>query len=135
GGRLGDLYGHRRLFLGGLTVFTLASLACGLSNSQVLLIAARAVQGIGGAVVSAVALSLIMNLFTEPEDRAKALGVFGFVAAAGGSIGVLLGGLLTGAFNWHWVFLVNIPVGAIVFALSLLLLPAAQGPAASGRLA
>ncbi|RZI89767.1 MAG: MFS transporter, partial [Variovorax sp.] len=95
GGRLGDLYGHRRLFLLGLTLFTLASAACGLAQSQGVLIAARAVQGLGGAVVSAVALSLIMNLFTEPAERAKAMGVYGFVCAGGGSIGVLLGGLLT----------------------------------------
>ena len=95
GGRLGDLFGHRRLFLIGIALFTLASLACGLANSQELLVGARAVQGLGGAVVSAVALSLIMTLFTEPAERAKAMGVFGFVAAGGGSIGVLLGGVLT----------------------------------------
>ena len=95
GGRLGDLYGHRRLFLIGIALFTLASLACGLATSQAMLVAARAVQGLGGAVVSAVALSLIMKLFTEPAERAKAMGVFGFVAAGGGSIGVLLGGVLT----------------------------------------
>src|SRR5919107_1713867 len=91
GGRLGDLFGHRRLFLAGITLFTLASLACGLATSQALLIAARAVQGLGGAVASAVSLSLMMTLFTEPADRAKAMGVFGFVASGGGSIGVLLG--------------------------------------------
>src|ERR1700752_2590355 len=100
GGRLGDLYGHRRLFLLGLVLFTLASLACGLSNSQVLLVAARAVQGLGGAVVAAVALALIMNLSPEPAERAKAMGVYGFVCAGGGSIGVLLGGLLTHALSW-----------------------------------
>jgi MFS family permease len=88
GGRLGDLYGQRRMFLIGLTLFTVASLACGLANSQGVLIVARGVQGLGGAVVSAVSLSLIMNLFTEPADRAKAMGVYGFVCAAGGSIGV-----------------------------------------------
>ncbi|MFL6654141.1 MAG: MFS transporter, partial [Sulfurifustis sp.] len=97
GGRLGDFYGHRRLFLLGIALFTAASAACGLANSQALLIGARAIQGLGGAVVSAVALSLIMNLFTEPTERAKAMGFFGFVMAGGGSIGVLLGGLLTGA--------------------------------------
>ena len=129
GGRLGDLFGHRRLFLIGITLFSLASLACGLANSQVLLIGARAVQGLGGAVVSAVALSLIMNLFTESAERAKAMGVFGFVAAGGGSIGVLLGGLLTNALNWHWIFLVNLPIGVAVFALCLVLLPAGRGPA------
>src|SRR5450830_2170513 len=87
GGRLGDLYGHRKLFLGGITLFTLASLACGMANSQILLVCARAVHGLGGAVVSAVSLSLIMNLFTETDERAKAMGVFGFVGGGGGSIG------------------------------------------------
>ena len=91
GGRLGDLFGHRRMFLGGVTLFTLASVSCGLATSQGMLVAARAVQGLGGAVVSAVALSLIMGLFTEPAERAKAMGVFGFVMAGGGSLGVLLG--------------------------------------------
>src|SRR3954469_17558557 len=111
GGRLGDLFGHRRLFLSGIALFTVASLACGLSTSQNMLIAARAVQGLGGAVVSAVALSLIMTLFQEPAERAKAMGFFGFVMAGGGSIGVLLGGVLTDLFSWHWIFLVNLPVG------------------------
>ena len=134
GGRLGDLYGHRRLFLSGITLFTLASLACGLATSQGFLVAARAVQGIGGATASAVALSLMMTLFTEPAERAKAMGVFGFVAAGGGSIGVLLGGILTNSLDWHWIFLVNLPIGVLVYALSLRLLPAARGPAASGRL-
>ena len=123
GGRLGDLYGHRRLFLYGIVFFTLASLACGLATTQTLLIAARAIQGLGGAVVSAVALSLIMLLFTEDAERAKAMGVFGFVMAGGGTVGVLMGGLLTDALNWHWVFLVNIPIGALVFALCLALVP------------
>jgi EmrB/QacA subfamily drug resistance transporter len=134
GGRLGDLYGHRRLFLLGITLFTLASLACGLAPSQALLVLARAVQGLGGAVVSAVALSLIMNLFTEPEERAKAMGVYGFVCAGGGSIGVLLGGLLTGALGWHWIFLVNLPIGIAVYALCLMLLPDGRGPARGERL-
>jgi EmrB/QacA subfamily drug resistance transporter len=127
GGRLGDLYGHRKLFLAGIAFFTVASLACGVAPSQATLIAARAVQGLGGAVVSAVALSLMMNLFTEPGDRAKAMGVFGFVCAGGGSIGVLLGGLLTSKLNWHWVFLVNLPIGAGVFALCLWLIPPMPG--------
>lgn len=134
GGRLGDLYGQRRLFLIGIASFTAASLVCGLANSQGLLVAARAVQGLGGAVVSAVALSLMMNLFPEPAARAKAMGVYGFVCAGGGSIGVLLGGLLTGGFSWHWVFLVNIPVGAAVFALCLKLLPGERGEAAGEKL-
>ena len=127
GGRLGDLYGHRKLFLAGITLFTLASLACGLAQSQAVLVAARAVQGLGGAVVSAVALSLIMTLFPEPGSRAKAMGVYGFVCAGGGSIGVLLGGLLTSQLNWHWIFLVNLPIGAAVFALCLWLIPAGRG--------
>ncbi len=134
GGRLGDLFGHRRLFLSGIVLFTLASLACGLSNSQGLLVAARAVQGLGGAVVSAVAMALIMNLFTEPAERAKAMGIFGFVMAGGGSIGVLLGGLLTSALSWHWVFLVNLPIGAAVYALCVVLLQKSRAPAAAARL-
>jgi EmrB/QacA subfamily drug resistance transporter len=134
GGRLGDLYGHRRVFLAGLVLFTLASLACGVSTSQGLLVAARAVQGLGGAVVSAVSLSLIMNLFTEPADRAKAMGVYGFVCAGGGSIGVLLGGLLTSTLSWHWIFLVNLPIGVAVYALCVALLPSARGNAHGEKL-
>jgi EmrB/QacA subfamily drug resistance transporter len=134
GGRLGDLYGHRRLFLAGITLFTLASLACGVAGSQGFLVTARAVQGVGGAVASAVSLSLMMNLFTEPADRAKAMGVFGFVASGGGSIGVLLGGILTNSLDWHWIFLVNLPIGVAVVALSLRLLPGGPGRAGSGRL-
>jgi EmrB/QacA subfamily drug resistance transporter len=127
GGRLGDLFGHRKFFLIGLAVFTVASLACGLSNSQSMLITSRAIQGLGGAIVTAVALSLIMDLFSEPGDRAKAMGIYGFVCAGGGSIGVLLGGLLTTALNWHWIFLVNLPIGAAVYACCLLLLPKDAG--------
>ncbi len=133
GGRLGDLFGHRRLFLGAIALFTVASLACGLANSQELLVIARAVQGVGGAVVSAVALSLLMMIFTEQADRAKAMGVFGFVLSGGGVVGVLAGGILTDALSWHWIFLVNLPVGVLVYALSLRLLPKGRGPAASGR--
>ncbi|HEX6120513.1 MAG TPA: MFS transporter, partial [Dongiaceae bacterium] len=133
GGRLGDLYGHRKLFLAGIALFTLASLGCGLANTQGLLIAARAIQGVAGAVVSAVALSLIMLLFTEAEERARAMGVFGFVMAGGGSIGVLLGGLLT-TLSWHWIFLVNLPVGILVLALCLALLPAGERQGTSARL-
>ena len=134
GGRLGDLFGHRRLFLIGTALFTLASLACGLASSQELLLGARAVQGLGAAVVSAVALSLMMTLFTEAADRAKAMGVFGFVAAGGGSLGVLLGGILTDVLNWHWIFLVNVPVGILVVVLTLKLVPTSRGAAATGRL-
>jgi EmrB/QacA subfamily drug resistance transporter len=126
GGRLGDLFGHRRLFLIGTAVFVLASLVCGLATAKSVLIVARAVQGIGGAVVTAVALSLIMDLFSAPGDRAKALGVYGFVCAAGGSIGAMLGGVLTSTLSWHWVFLVNLPIGIVVMLLSLRLLPGAH---------
>ena len=134
GGRLGDLFGHRRLFLAGIALFTLASVGCGLADSQGVLVAARAVQGVGGAVVSAVALSLMMTLFTEPAERAKAMGIFGFVASGGGSIGVLLGGIITDALTWSWIFLVNVPVGILVILLTLRLVPAARIPFASGRL-
>ena len=126
GGRLGDIYGHRKMFLMGITLFTLASLACGISTTQTMLITARAIQGVGGAVVSAVSLSLIMSMFTEPGERAKAMGVYGFVCAAGGSVGLLLGGVLTSALNWHWIFLVNLPIGAGVYALCMGLLPHAK---------
>src|SRR5512132_3192937 len=127
GGRLGDLFGHRRMFLGGIALFTGASVLCGLSTSQGMLVTARAVQGLGGAVVSAVALSLIMTLFTETAERTKAMGVFGFVMAAGGSIGVLVGGVLTDRLDWHWVFLVNLPIGIGVFVAILMLIPGGTG--------
>jgi EmrB/QacA subfamily drug resistance transporter len=123
GGRLGDLYGHRRLFLIGISLFTLASLACGLSTTQGMLVVSRGVQGLGGAIASAVSLSLMVNLFTEPGERAKAMGIFGFVASGGGSIGVLLGGIITDVISWHWIFLVNFPIGVVVVLLSLRLLP------------
>jgi EmrB/QacA subfamily drug resistance transporter len=123
GGRLGDLYGSRKLYLLGLVFFTIASVGCGLANTQELLIAARAIQGLGGAVVTAVALSLIMTLFTDPTERAKAMGIYGFVCSAGGSVGVLLGGFLTTTLNWHWIFLVNVPIGLSVYLFSAKLLP------------
>ena len=134
GGRLGDLFGHRRLFIIGISTFTLASLACGLATTQWFLVAARSVQGLGGAVASAVSLSLMMGLFTEPADRAKAMGIFGFVASGGGSIGVLLGGILTDALSWHWIFLVNFPIGVLVVLLTLRLVPGAPPVAAERRL-
>ncbi len=133
GGRLGDLFGHRRLFIYGIALFTLSSLACGLSTTQGMLVVARAVQGVGGAVASAVSLSLIMVMFTETGERAKAMGFFGFVASGGGTLGVLLGGVLTDALSWHWIFLVNVPIGVVVVLLCLRLLPARHGPAATGR--
>jgi EmrB/QacA subfamily drug resistance transporter len=134
GGRLGDLLGHRLLFLVGIILFTLASLACGTATDKAFLVAARAVQGIGGAVSSAVSLSLMMTLFTEPGERAKAMGIFGFVAAGGGSVGVVLGGVLTDYLNWHWIFLVNVPIGALVVFLSLRLLPGTPGTAKGQRI-
>jgi EmrB/QacA subfamily drug resistance transporter len=123
-GRLGDLFGQRRVFLFGIAEFTVASLLCGLSNSQTFLIVARAVQGLGAAVVSAIALSLIMILFTEPAERAKAMGMIGFVLSGGGAAGVLLGGTLTDLLSWHWIFLVNVPVGIAAVLLCRVLLPA-----------
>ena len=134
GGRLGDLYGHRRVFMIGIVLFTGASLACGLSGAQLPLVIARAVQGIGGAIVDSVALALLMTLFVEPDERAKAMGVYGFVCAGGGSIGVLLGGVLTDTYDWHWIFLVNLPIGIIVLGLSLTLLARSTGPRGPARL-
>lgn len=130
-GRLGDLFGSRRVFLVGLAVFTLASLACGVATSQAALIAARAIQGFGGAILSAVSLSLMMTMFREPGERAKAMGFYSFVAAGGGSLGVFLGGVLTDAFDWHWNFLINVPIGIAVLFAGLRLLPASprEGPA------
>ena len=134
GGRLGDLFGHRRLFLIGISSFTVASLACGLATTQEMLVVARAVQGLGGALVSAVALSLMMMLFTQPAERAKAMGIFGFVASGGGSLGVLLGGILTDVLDWHWIFLVNVPIGIAVVALTFRLIPGVRAAAAEQRL-
>src|SRR5215217_5963030 len=121
-GRLGDLLGHRRIFMVGLTIFTGASLLCALSQTQELLIGARFIQGAGGALASAVTLGMIVTMFPEPREQAKAIGVYGFVASAGGSIGLLVGGVLTDLINWHWIFFVNIPVGIATafFALRLI---------------
>jgi EmrB/QacA subfamily drug resistance transporter len=110
-GRLGDLLGRRSVFLFGLGVFTVASLLCGVAQSQEVLIAARFVQGAGGALASAVILGMIVTMFPEPREQAKAIGVYSFVASAGASIGLLLGGVLTQSINWHWIFFVNIPIG------------------------
>jgi EmrB/QacA subfamily drug resistance transporter len=110
-GRLGDLVSRRGVFLAGLAVFTLASLLCGFAQSKEVLVAARFVQGVGGAMTSAVVLGMIVTMFPEPRDQAKAIGVYSFVASAGGSIGLLAGGVLTQAINWHWIFFVNVPIG------------------------
>jgi len=135
GGRLGDLYGPRRVFLLGIVAFTLASLACGLARTQTEMIWARAVQGVGGAVVDAVSLSIITNMFIETGERAKAMGIYGFIAWAGSALGVLLGGFITSSFDWHWVFLLNIPFGVLVYVLCLRLIPIAPaGHRTAGRL-
>jgi EmrB/QacA subfamily drug resistance transporter len=110
-GRFGDILGRKSVFLAGLGVFTLASLACGIAESQAMLVVARFVQGVGGAMTSAVILGMIVTMFQEPREQAKAIGVYGFVASAGGSIGLLAGGILTQSINWHWIFFVNIPIG------------------------
>jgi len=122
GGRLGDAFGRRRVFTIGIAVFTCASLACALASQAGVLVLARGVQGLGGAVVMAVALSLIAALFPEPGERARAMGVYGFVCAGGGSVGVLLGGGVTHVLSWHWVFLINVPVGFLCFGLARSLL-------------
>jgi EmrB/QacA subfamily drug resistance transporter len=121
-GRLGDLIGRRSIFLAGLGVFTVASLLCGLAQSQEMLIAARFLQGVGGAMTSAVILGMIVTMFPEPREQAKAIGVYAFVASAGGSVGLLAGGVLTQAINWHWIFFINVPIGiaTALFALRLL---------------
>lgn len=117
-GRLGDLLGRRRIFLAGLVVFTVASALCGLATSEGMLIGARMLQGIGGALTAAVILGMIVTMFPEPREQAKALGVFAFVASGGASLGLLLGGVLTDALSWHWIFLVNVPIGAVTFFLA-----------------
>lgn len=133
-GRLGDLFGARRLFVVGLVLFTVASLACGLATSQEALVGARALQGLGGAIVASLALALVFGLFTEPAEQAKAMGIFGFVLAGGGSAGVLLGGVLTDLLSWHWIFLVNLPIGVVVVALTVWLVPRVDARQATGRL-
>lgn len=133
-GRLGDLLGNRRVFLGGVVSFTVASVACGLAPSAGLLVVGRALQGLGGAAVSAVALSLIVGLFSDPGERAKAMGVFGFVMSGGGAVGVLLGGVLTGLFSWHWIFLVNVPIGVAVWVAARRVLPADEAVERRGRI-
>jgi EmrB/QacA subfamily drug resistance transporter len=126
-GRFGDLVGRRSIFLGGLGVFTLASLLCGSAQSQEVLVAARFVQGVGGALTSAVILGMIVTMFPEPREQAKAIGVYAFVASAGGSIGLLAGGVLTELINWHWIFFVNLPIGIVTAILARRLLDRDQG--------
>ena len=126
-GRLGDLAGRRNVFLAGLAVFTLASMVCGLAQSQEMLVGARFVQGIGGALTSAVILGVIVTLFPEPREMAKAIGVYAFVASAGGAVGLLAGGILTQAINWHWIFFVNLPIGIATAVLALRVVPQDRG--------
>ena len=117
GGRAGDLFGRRRVFMAGLVLFTVASLLCGLAGSQGLLVVARALQGVGGALMAPAALSIVITTFREPGERARAMGIWGFVASGGGSIGVFLGGMLTESLGWPWIFLVNLPIGLAALAL------------------
>ncbi|MGH2980998.1 MAG: MFS transporter, partial [Solirubrobacterales bacterium] len=126
-GRLGDLIGQRRIFLIGLAVFTAASLLCAVSQTQAMLIGARFIQGAGGAISSAVILGMIVTMFPEPREQAKAIGVFSFVASAGASIGLLAGGVLTEAINWHWIFFVNVPIGIAIAVLALRLVEDREG--------
>jgi EmrB/QacA subfamily drug resistance transporter len=126
-GRFGDILGRKNIFMAGLGVFTLASLLCGVAQSQELLVAARFVQGVGGAMTSAVILGMIVTMFPEPREQAKAIGVFAFVASAGGSLGLLAGGVLTQSINWHWIFFVNVPVGVVTAVLAWRLLDREKG--------
>jgi EmrB/QacA subfamily drug resistance transporter len=126
-GRVGDLISRRTVFLAGLAVFTVASLVCGMAQSQEMLVAARFVQGVGGAMTSAVILGMIVTMFPEPREQAKAIGVFSFVAAAGGSVGLLAGGVLTQSINWHWIFFVNIPIGIVTATLAVRLVVKDEG--------
>ncbi len=121
-GRFGDLIGRRRVFLTGVCVFTAASLVCGLAQSQALLVGARFVQGVGGAMTSAVILGMIVTMFPEPREQAKAIGVYAFVASAGGAVGLVAGGVITQSISWHWIFFVNIPIGLVTVLLAARLL-------------
>jgi EmrB/QacA subfamily drug resistance transporter len=126
-GRLGDLIGRKTVFMIGLAIFTAASFVCGVSESQVMLVVARFVQGIGGALTSAVVLGMIVTMFPERGEQAKAIGVFAFVASAGGTIGLLAGGILTQAINWHWIFFINVPIAIATGFLVRRLVPRDQG--------
>src|SRR5437879_5253462 len=126
-GRLGDLIGRRRVLVAGLVLFTLASLLCGLSQSQGMLIGARFIQGAAGALTSSVILGIIVTTFRDARERARAIGVYSFVASAGASIGLLAGGVLTQAINWHWIFFVNVPIGIATALLAVRLVPNDQG--------
>jgi EmrB/QacA subfamily drug resistance transporter len=126
-GRFGDLLGRKSVFLAGLGVFTLASLACGVAQSQEMLVAARFVQGLGGAMTSAVVLGMIVTMFPQPREQAKAIGVYAFVASAGGAVGLVAGGVLTQAISWHWIFFINIPIGIATGVLASRLIERDKG--------
>jgi EmrB/QacA subfamily drug resistance transporter len=126
-GRVGDLLGRRRIYLSGIALFTAASFLCGVSGSQEMLIAARFIQGAGGAMASAVVLGMIVTMFPEPREQAKAIGIYAFVASAGASIGLLAGGVLTQGINWHWIFFVNVPIGVVAAALAIRLVADDRG--------
>ena len=126
-GRLGDILGRLNMFLAGLGVFTLASLLCGVAQSQELLVGARFLQGVGGAMTSAVILGMIVTMFPEPREQAKAIGAFAFVASAGGSVGLLAGGVLTESISWHWIFFVNVPIAIVTALLARRLLEREKG--------
>lgn len=131
-GRVGDLFGPRRVFLSGVVVFTAASFLCGIAQNQQMLIAARFVQGVGGAMTSAVILGMIVTMFPEPREQAKAIGMYAFVASAGGAVGLLAGGVLTQSINWHWIFFVNIPIGVATVLIAARLLEADRRRASRG---
>src|ERR671917_27492 len=131
-GRLGDLVSRRGVFLAGLGVFTVASLLCGVASSAEMLVAARFLQGVGGAMASAVILGMIVTMFPGPREQAKAIGVYTFVAVAGGSVGLLLGGVLTEAINWHWIFFVNLPIGLATALFAIRLVPDRPGLGLTG---
>src|SRR3954451_14196499 len=126
-GRLGDLISRRKVFLAGLAVFTGASLVCGLAQSEAVLVGARFVQGVGGALTSAVILGMIVTMFPKPREQAKAIGVYAFVASAGGSVGLIAGGVLTQALDWHWIFFINLPIGVATAIMARRLLEADEG--------
>jgi EmrB/QacA subfamily drug resistance transporter len=131
-GRLGDLIGRRAIFLYGLALFSAASLLCGLAQSQFMLVAARFLQGIGGAMTSAVILGMIVTMFPQPREQARAIGVYAFVASAGGAVGLLAGGIITQAIDWHWIFFVNVPIGIVTVLIARRLIAADRGIGFSG---
>src|ERR1700735_3552087 len=131
-GRFGDLVGRKRVFLSGLVLFVASSILCGVSDSQAMLIGARLLQGVGGAVASSVILAIIVTEFPERGEQARAMGVYAFVSAGGGSIGLLAGGALTQSLSWHWIFFVNVPIGAVALLLGWVLIEENEGIGLAG---